>query len=57
MEDSCRVDSQIMLIGLGKGYAVRDEVRKFASEELIAELDENEGKWNLTTIEFVSKED
>ncbi len=51
------VDSQIMLIGLGKGYAVRDEVRKFASEELIAELDENEGKWNLTTIEFVSKED
>ena len=51
------VDSQIMLIGLGKGYAVRDEIRKFASEELIAELDENEGKWNLTTIEFVSKED
>lgn len=50
-----KLGSQVMLIGLGKGYPVREEVRKSASPEVIAGIEKNEGKWHLTTVEFVSE--
>ena len=50
-----KLGSQVLLIGLGKGYPVREEVRKSASPEVIADIEKNEGKWHLTTVEFVPK--
>lgn len=45
--------NQTLLLGLGKGYPVRSGTASYVTGETLSELEENVGKWHLTTVEFV----
>ena len=45
--------NQTLLLGLGKGYPARSGAAAYLTADQLAEIDQNVGKWHLTTVEFV----
>lgn len=50
-----KLNNQVLLLGLGKGYPVREQAAASATAEQLAEIEKNVGKWHLTTVEFVQE--